>query len=89
MLSIDSPQVKTKSVKKELFDMIGLPYDDSFSSPVGNKVSDSPSAKKLMLSSSFAATKEQSGRKQLGALKPSEPETARRRRDSLGQVMIE
>ncbi|XP_031399504.1 nuclear pore complex protein NUP214 isoform X1 [Punica granatum] len=85
ILSIDSPPVRPKSVKKELFDTIGLPYDDSFSSPVGTKISDTPSAKKLILSSNSAANKDQSRRKQFSALKPSEPETARRRRDSLGQ----
>ncbi|KAK4792947.1 hypothetical protein SAY86_023382 [Trapa natans] len=85
VLSINSPQVKTKSVKKELFDMIGLPFDDSFSTPMGSKVSDTPSAKKLMIPSSSASSKDQSKRNQFGALKTSEPETARRRRDSLGQ----
>lgn len=89
VLSIDSPPIKPRSVKKELFEAIGLPYDDSFSSPVGTKVSDTPSSNKLVQFSNSAATKDQSRRKQPSALEPSEPGTARRRRDSLGQVIID
>ncbi|XP_059429559.1 nuclear pore complex protein NUP214 isoform X2 [Corylus avellana] len=82
VLSIESP-VKRKNVKKELFETIGIPYDSSFSSPDAAKVSDTPSSKKLLLSSGSAAAKDQSRRNQLSAVKSYEPETARRRRDSL------
>ncbi|CAK7339061.1 unnamed protein product [Dovyalis caffra] len=79
MLSVESP-VKQKNVKKELFDTIGIPYDASFSSPDATKVGDTPSLKKLLLSSGSAATKGKSRRHQ-----SSDSETLRRRRDSLDQ----
>lgn len=88
VLKIDSPPVKPKNVKKELFETIGLPYDDSFSSPVMSKVSSTASKNILPSSNSSAARDHQSRRNQLSATKTSEPESARRRRDSLGQVII-
>lgn len=81
-LNVGSP-VKQQNIKKELFETIGIPYDASFSSPDVTKVSDTPSTKKLLLSSGSTAAKDQSRRNQLSAIKSSEPETARRRRDSL------
>ncbi|XP_056175988.1 nuclear pore complex protein NUP214 isoform X2 [Syzygium oleosum] len=83
VLSIESPSVK-QNVKKELFDEIGISYDASFCSPDVTKVSESPGDKKIMLSNTIA-TKDHSRRNQTSALKPCEPETARRRRDSLDQ----
>ncbi|KAK2641566.1 hypothetical protein Ddye_023329 [Dipteronia dyeriana] len=84
VLSIESP-VKKQNVKKELFDTIGIPYDASFSSPVVTKVGDPTSMKKLSLSSdsAAAAAKHQSRRHQSSGMKSYDPETARRRRDSL------
>ncbi|KAI9165226.1 hypothetical protein LWI28_009959 [Acer negundo] len=81
MLSIESP-LKKQNVKKELFDTIGIPYDASFSSPVVTKVDDPSSMKKLSLSSDSTA-KHQSRRHQSSGMKSYDPETARRRRDSL------
>ncbi|XP_039159792.1 nuclear pore complex protein NUP214 isoform X2 [Eucalyptus grandis] len=83
VLSIESPSVK-QNIKKELFDEIGISYDASFCSPDVTKVSESPGDKKITLSNTVA-TKDHSRRNQTSALKPSEPETARRRRDSLDQ----
>lgn len=83
-LSVESP-VKQQSVKKELFQTIGIPYDDSFSSPSVTKAGHSTSGKKLALYSSSSGSKDQSRRRQSGALKSFDPETARRRRDSLDQ----
>ncbi|OVA13799.1 Nuclear pore complex protein [Macleaya cordata] len=82
VLKIESPTVKRQNVAKELFESIGLPYDgDSFNSPDVKKGGHTPdSIKKLPFSSCGATTKEQSRR---SAMKNFEPETARRRRDSL------
>ncbi|XP_050268829.1 nuclear pore complex protein NUP214-like [Quercus robur] len=82
VLNIGAP-VKQQNVKKELFETIGIPYDASFSSPDATKVSDTPSTKKLLHSSGSTAAKDESWRKQLSAMKSSEPETVRRRRGSL------
>nr|XP_023903530.1 nuclear pore complex protein NUP214-like [Quercus suber] len=82
VLNIGAP-VKQQNVKKELFETIGIPYDASFSSPDATKVRDTPSTKKLLHSSGSTAAKDESRRKQLSAKKSSEPETVRRRRDSL------
>jgi hypothetical protein len=87
VLNVGSP-VKQQNIKKELFETIGIPYDASFSSPDVTKVSDTPSTKKLLLSSGSTAAKDQSRRNQLSAIKSSEPETARRRRDSLDRVIF-
>ena len=88
MLSIDST-VKTQNVKKELFEAIGIPYDSAaVNSPTISNPSDTPSIKNFLISSSSAASKEKSRRNQLSALKSYEPETVRRRRDSLGQVIF-
>lgn len=82
LLSIESP-VKQQNVKKELFETLGIPYDASFSSPDVTKVRDQSSIKKLIHSSGSAATKDQLRRRQSSAMKSYDPETARRRRDSL------
>ncbi|OIT39707.1 nuclear pore complex protein nup214 [Nicotiana attenuata] len=79
-LSIDSP-AKGQNVRKELFETIGLSYDGaSYNSPVREKAVDTPFNKEL---SAFLAVKERSRRKQTSPMKSAEPETARRRRDSL------
>ncbi|KDO54529.1 hypothetical protein CISIN_1g000229mg [Citrus sinensis] len=82
LLSIESP-VKQQNVKKELFETLGIPYDASFSSPDVTKVMDQSSIKKLIHSSGSAAANDQSRRRQSSAMKSYDPETARRRRDSL------
>lgn len=87
LLSIESP-VKQQNVKKELFETLGIPYDASFSSPDVTKVMDQSSIKKLIHSSGSAATNNQSRRRQSSAVKSYDPETARRRRDSLDRVSL-
>ncbi|KAJ8574010.1 hypothetical protein K7X08_010521 [Anisodus acutangulus] len=79
-LSIDSP-AKGQNVRKELFETIGLSYEGaSYNSPVRGKAIDTSFNKELSVS---LAVKEQSRRKQTSHVKSFEPETARRRRDSL------
>ncbi|ESQ29912.1 hypothetical protein EUTSA_v10011181mg [Eutrema salsugineum] len=80
-LKIDSP-VK-KNVKQELFETIGIPYDASFSSPDAVKANNASSAKNLLLSSIPASINAQSRQRQSSGMKSSDPETARRRRESL------
>jgi nuclear pore complex protein Nup214 len=87
MLNLESP-VRQKNVKKELFETIGIPYDASFSSPDAMKAGDTSSLKKLLFSSGSAATKGKSRRHQSSAMKSSDSETSRRRRDSLDQVIL-
>ncbi|KAE8672042.1 Detected protein of unknown function [Hibiscus syriacus] len=79
MLSVDSP-VKQQNVK-ELFQMIGITHDASLTSPRATKPSNS--SKKFVISSGSSASRNQSRRNQSSALKSSDPEYSRRRRDSL------
>ncbi|XP_069149412.1 nuclear pore complex protein NUP214 isoform X4 [Solanum lycopersicum] len=79
-LSIDSP-AKGQNIRKELFETIGLPYDGaSHKSPAREKAENTPFNKELSV---FLAVKERSRRKKPSPVKSLEPETARRRRDSL------
>ncbi|KAK8283510.1 hypothetical protein V6Z12_D08G100700 [Gossypium hirsutum] len=82
MLSVESP-VKKQNVKEELFQMIGIAHDASFTSPHATKPSNK--SKKLVLSSGSSASRNQSRRNQSSALKSSDPEYSRRRRESLDQ----
>ncbi|ONH98938.1 hypothetical protein PRUPE_6G001200 [Prunus persica] len=82
-LKIESPSVKKKNVKKELFETIGIPYDASFNSPSPGATKDGGMPnEKLSFSLGSAASKDQP-RRNVNAIKNYEPETARRRRDSL------
>ncbi|CAN1294619.1 Nuclear pore complex protein NUP214 [Linum perenne] len=83
LLQVQSP-VKQKNIKKELFETIGIPYDASFSSPQADK-GDCASPFRRQIVSGSSTSKQQSRRRQSGALKASEPESSRRRRDSLDQ----
>lgn len=85
-LKIDSP-VK-KNVKQELFETIGIPYDASFNSPDAVKANNASSAKNLLLSSIPASINAQSKQRQSSGTKSSDPETARRRRESLDRVIV-
>ncbi|KAG5631262.1 hypothetical protein H5410_002979 [Solanum commersonii] len=58
---------------------------DSYKSPVREKVVNTPFNKEVSV---FLAVKERSRRKQTSPVKSSEPETARRRRDSLDRVGV-
>ncbi|KAK8655127.1 hypothetical protein V6N13_107718 [Hibiscus sabdariffa] len=80
MLSVGSP-VKQPNVKEELFQMIGIAHDASLTSPHATKLSNE--SKKFVYSSGSSASRNQSRRNQSSALKSSDPEYARRRRDSL------
>ncbi|KAL3850357.1 hypothetical protein ACJIZ3_012239 [Penstemon smallii] len=72
-----------QDVKKQLFESIGLSYNgDSQRSSGRDRTFSTPNKEQLITSSSFA-TKEQSRRNQVSFAKICEPETARRRRDSL------
>ncbi|KAJ4970400.1 hypothetical protein NE237_003499 [Protea cynaroides] len=84
-LNIKSPSAKQQSVAKELFESIGLAYDgDSFNSPDIKRAVDPPDpVKKLPFSLCSTAVKQQSRRITSNAIKSYEPETARRKRDSL------
>ncbi|KAG5631465.1 hypothetical protein H5410_003182 [Solanum commersonii] len=79
-LSIHYP-AKGQNVRKELFETICLSYDGaSYKSPVREKVVNTPFNKAVSV---FLDVKERSRRKQTSPVKSSEPETARRCRDSL------
>ncbi|KAJ8618612.1 hypothetical protein MRB53_014798 [Persea americana] len=84
VLNIESPPVKKQGAAKELFESIGLPYDgDSFQSPDAKRADLTPDSSKKLPLSLFSAIKEHPRRNVSGSLKGIEPETARRRRDSL------
>ncbi|KAK1365650.1 nuclear pore complex protein NUP214 [Heracleum sosnowskyi] len=83
VLSIESPSIKKQNVKRDLFETIGIPYNDaSFISPGERKAPNTSSKQDRLSLSSSVAAKEQSWRKD-STTQSSEPETARRRRDSL------
>ncbi|XP_045810734.1 nuclear pore complex protein NUP214 isoform X1 [Trifolium pratense] len=82
-LSLRSPSEEQKNVK-ELFETIGIPYDTSFGTPDTKGFMKTPSSKKLLFSD-LTSNKDKSKRVQGSAVKNSEPEMARRRRDSLDQ----
>lgn len=85
-LKVETEPAKKQNVKKELFDTIGISYDGStFSSPGQQKVKEIP-PKSQLVSSRSAAVHSDLKKSQVGALKSFEPETARRRRDSLDRV---
>ncbi|GKA94866.1 hypothetical protein Tco_0816904 [Tanacetum coccineum] len=83
-LRVEPEPAKKQNVKKELFDTIGISYDGStFSSPGQQKVKEIPPKNQLPVPSRSAAVHSGMKKSQVGALKSFEPETARRRRDSL------
>ncbi|KAF6163882.1 hypothetical protein GIB67_024737 [Kingdonia uniflora] len=86
LLHIESQPVKRQSVAKELFESIGLAYSgDSYSSPDLRKSVCTPDATKKLPFSSCSSI-EEPRRNPSSAMKISEPETARRRRDSLDRI---
>ncbi|KNA07375.1 hypothetical protein SOVF_172500 [Spinacia oleracea] len=83
VLSIKSPPTKRATVKRQVFESIGIPYlDDSLRSPSTVKVMNSPSNRHPLVSCS-GETRNDSRRIQSSGVSSHEPETARRRRDSL------
>lgn len=88
VLSIKSPPTKRATVKRQVFESIGIPYlDDSLRSPSTVKVMNSPSNRHPLVSCS-GETRNDSRRIQSSGVSSHEPETARRRRDSLDRVKI-
>ncbi|KAG5093300.1 hypothetical protein JHK84_048888 [Glycine max] len=83
-LSLKSQTEERKNVK-ELFETIGIPYEAAFGSPDMKGFMKTPPSKKTLFSD-LTANKDQSRRNQASAMKSFEPETARRRRDSLDQL---
>ncbi|XP_077245529.1 nuclear pore complex protein isoform X2 [Tasmannia lanceolata] len=84
VLNIDSPPVKQQRIAKELFATIGLAYDGEISqSPDVKKCDHTRDFFRKFPLSSFSSIKEHSRRNTSNVLKGFEPESARRRRDSL------
>ncbi|MQL77802.1 hypothetical protein Taro_010229 [Colocasia esculenta] len=85
VLNINSPPSKRQSITKELLESIGLDYDaDSFQSPDPKRAAYSPdSSKKSLFPSSSRQAKEHTRRSTQSTLMTYEPESSRRRRDSL------
>lgn len=84
VLKIETEPVKKQNVKKELFDAIGISDGaTTFSSPGQEKARGIPPKNQFLISSYSTAGNMDLKKSQLGALKNFEPETARRRRDSL------
>ncbi|XP_047966903.1 nuclear pore complex protein NUP214 isoform X2 [Salvia hispanica] len=76
-------------VKKQLFESIGLTYvGDSERSPARNRTPTVPANRELSIASCSIDAKEQSRRNQSGYPKGSEPQTARRHRDSLDRSWV-
>ncbi|KAK7405275.1 hypothetical protein VNO78_06479 [Psophocarpus tetragonolobus] len=82
-LSLSSQNEERKNVK-ELFESIGIPYEAAFGSPDTKGFMNTPPSKKILFSD-LTANKDQSRRNQASVMRSCEPETARRRRDSLDQ----
>ncbi|XP_026661439.2 nuclear pore complex protein NUP214 isoform X2 [Phoenix dactylifera] len=84
MLNINSPSVKRASVTTELFESIGLAHEaDAFQSPDTRRIGLAPDSVKRISPLTFTSSNERPRRSTLSVLKGFEPETARRRRDSL------
>lgn len=87
LLKISSPPAKQHSVRKELLESIGLEYDsDSFQSPTQKKAVYSPESSKRISFLPLSSRAGEHARTTVGALK-TEPESSRRRRDSLDRVI--
>lgn len=84
-LNIES-SVKERDVKKKLFESIGLSYiGASHGSPSKERALDTLSNEELLITTRSVSAKEQSSRHQSNLSKGYDPETVRRRRDSLDQ----
>ncbi|CAI9768668.1 unnamed protein product [Fraxinus pennsylvanica] len=82
-LNIESA-AKEQDVKKKLFESIGLSYiGASHGSPSKERALDTLSNEELLITSRSVSAKEQSSRHQANLSKGYDPETVRRRRDSL------
>ncbi|KAL8204673.1 hypothetical protein R6Q57_010296 [Mikania cordata] len=80
VLNIEREHAKKQNVKKELFDTIGISYDDTgFSSPGQEKTWSIPPKSQQIISSYSTAGNTALKKSQQSAVKSSEPETARRR----------
>ncbi|KAL0436775.1 UNVERIFIED_CONTAM: Nuclear pore complex protein [Sesamum radiatum] len=84
-LSIESSG--KRDMKKQLFESIGLSYvGETKTSPAMTRTSVTPSDQRHFITSGSIASREQSRRNQPTSAKSYEPETARRRRDSLDRT---
>ncbi|XP_022884649.1 nuclear pore complex protein NUP214 isoform X2 [Olea europaea var. sylvestris] len=81
-LNIDS-SAKEQDVKKKLFESIGLSYIGASHGSPKERALDALSNKELLIISHSVSAKEQSSRHQANLSKGYDPETVRRRRDSL------
>ncbi|KAD5803531.1 hypothetical protein E3N88_14891 [Mikania micrantha] len=80
VLNIETEHAKKQNVKKELFDTIGISYDDTaFGSPGQEKTWSIPPKSQQIISSYSTAGSTALKKSQQSAVKSSEPETARRR----------
>lgn len=84
-LNIDS-SAKEQDVKKKLFESIGLSYIGASHGSPKERALDALSNKELLIISHSVSAKEQSSRHQANLSKGYDPETVRRRRDSLDRV---
>ncbi|ONK62815.1 uncharacterized protein A4U43_C07F8420 [Asparagus officinalis] len=83
-LNLNSVPVKRRSITKELFESIGLSDENmSFESPACKRSSLAPYSTRRTPPSVTGAISDHLSKKILSAAKAFEPETARRRRDSL------
>lgn len=89
VLNINSPSVKRTSVTTELFESIGLSHEaDAFLSPDTRRIGLASDSVRRFSPLTVTSSNEHPRRSTLSALKGFEPETARRRRDSLDKVMF-
>lgn len=84
-LNVQCP-AKKQNLRRELFETLGLTYDDaSYNSSGNQKASDTPTKQLLKTSCSSVTATELSCRNQYTPVKASGSESVRRRRDSLDQ----
>ncbi|KAL9275927.1 Nuclear pore complex protein NUP214-like protein [Drosera capensis] len=86
-LNMKSPETKKEDFRKQLFETIGIPYNDvHLNSPdKAEKIVEPPSRNSFL--SPLSSIRDKSSRNQITG-SSQEPETSRRRRDSLGQSLV-
>ncbi|GAB2250472.1 hypothetical protein Droror1_Dr00016722 [Drosera rotundifolia] len=86
-LKLKSPETKKEDFRKQLFETIGIPYNDvHLNSPdKAEKIVEPPSRNSFP--SPPSSIRDKSSRNQITS-SSQEPETSRRRRDSLGQSLV-
>lgn len=86
VLNVKSPPAKQESLKKQLFDSIGISDPVDYMSSTSTRKVVEPSSNKNRSVSSSGAARNESRRNVSSSLGSHDPETARRRRDSLDRV---